>query len=439
LVPNYGMNDETQGLKEEQYAIVEKIGEGAFGEVYVAKNLVTKENVAIKCIDLEASAEELENIQSEIRFLSECKSEWTVKYIGSFLKGHQLHIVMEYVGGGSIYEQLIGGPIAENHIAVIVREVLKGLAYLHSDGRIHRDIKAANILLALDGSVKLADFGVSGSLVNANKRYTVVGTPYWMAPEVITEAGTDQKADIWSLGITCIEMTRGAPPYADIPPMVALVRIPKNEPPKLVGNYSSTFKEFVVQCLIKDPTKRPSASVLLEHEFVKKAQKVDVLKELLERNANMRNKTKAQALKKNGVFAKKYPEKKHQKKLSDEDGWDWDIKSLRIRTKEEKQSSKHHRKSSVVEDSGKSKPMTEDLSSSLQSEKQSNELESSGFDTVVDLNQINEDKRNGSDSNHSSVNYLLLRWEKIQFRQIKDEYEQYLSNLKKLKSKEEKK
>jgi len=270
---------------EDDYVLLDKIGEGSFGEVYLAQHKATKKNVAIKVIDLEASEDELDDIQYEIRFLSECKSPYTVEYFGSFLKNNELYIVMEYLAGGSVAEQLNAGAITETQVSVIVREVLKGLSYLHSDGRIHRDIKAANILLSFDGAVKLADFGVSGHLNGPMKRYTIVGSPYWMAPEVITEAGTDQKADIWSLGITCIEMTKGVPPYAELPPMHAIVKIARGDPPKLEGNYSKEFKEFVATCLIKDPSRRNSATQMLEHEFIKKHQNLghSALRDLIDR------------------------------------------------------------------------------------------------------------------------------------------------------------
>ncbi|KAE8599309.1 hypothetical protein XENTR_v10017136 [Xenopus tropicalis] len=253
---------------EEVFDVLEKLGEGSYGSVFKAIHKESGQVVAIKQVPVES---DLQEIIKEISIMQQCDSHYVVKYYGSYFKNTDLWIVMEYCGAGSVSDiiRLRNKTLTEEEIATILRSTLKGLEYLHFMRKIHRDIKAGNILLNTEGHAKLADFGVAGQLTDTMaKRNTVIGTPFWMAPEVIQEIGYNCVADIWSLGITSIEMAEGKPPYADIHPMRAIFMIPTNPPPtfRKPELWSDEFTDFVKKCLVKNPEQRATATQLLQEE-----------------------------------------------------------------------------------------------------------------------------------------------------------------------------
>mmetsp|Transcript_25644 Transcript_25644/g.47841 ORF Transcript_25644/g.47841 Transcript_25644/m.47841 type:complete len:484 (-) Transcript_25644:126-1577(-) len=266
---------------EDIFELNAKLGEGSYGAVFKAVDTRDGQTVAIKVLTVEN--EDAADLQKEINILKECNSPYIVKYKGSFEKEGRIWIAMEYCGAGAICDlmAICETTLDEKQIAVVMKHSLLGLQYLHKKKKIHRDIKAANILLNHAGDCKLADFGVSKELANTlAKSKTVIGTPYWMAPEVFTEkkTGYDAKADIWSLGITAIECAVGEPPHSSVHPMRAIFLIPKSPPPTLgEGDWSPEFKDFVAKCLVKDPAARPTATELLEHPFIKKSPKKNIM------------------------------------------------------------------------------------------------------------------------------------------------------------------
>ncbi|KAJ1587268.1 hypothetical protein NDA12_002121 [Ustilago hordei] len=275
------------------YRRLELVGRGAYGAVYRGVHVETGSAVALKVVNLDTPDDDVSDIQREVALLSqlrEAAQKNVVRYWGCWLKGPELWIVMDFAEGGSVRTLMKAGPIAERYCAVIVRETLVALNYLHKSGIIHRDIKAANILLTSTGKILLCDFGVAASLASNSvhsKRSTFVGTPYWMAPEVITEGKTyDQKADVWSLGITIYEMATGNPPLADVEQMRVIMLIPKSKPPRLPleGDFSPAMRDFVAACLNEEPKERATSEELNKLKWIKTYTKtpVSVLKELIQ-------------------------------------------------------------------------------------------------------------------------------------------------------------
>ena len=290
------------------------VGRGSFGKVYRARRKATGKEDAVKVIPMNEN-EGLEDVKREVSILKDCDSPHIVSYRGCYFTGTELWISMEFCGGGSV-EQITSTteePLREDQIARVCSEALKGLQYLHQHSKIHRDVKGGNILLTDSGQVKLADFGVSAQLATTlSQRNTFVGTTYWMAPEVILERQYDGRADIWSLGITAIEMAELAPPHHNLHPMRALFQIPKGPPPTLSkrGNWSTEFDDFVRACLVKDSNLRLQAWQALKLPFLEQEGGTACLLEAIETwkaalSANEIEKQKAKEREKEQNLAKR--------------------------------------------------------------------------------------------------------------------------------------
>jgi serine/threonine protein kinase len=285
---------------EFEFALGDCLGEGSFGRVFRAEHRQGKFELAVKIVSCSHDPEELKMLESELEILRQCRHENVVTYFGSRTDTEHdcLWIMMDFCGGGSVEDlvQTLGRqaskkrrkrdrqvgfrcPMSELQISIICASMVRALVYLHEHGIIHGDVKGSNILLTLQGTVKLADFGVSHQVhddsktLDSKRLVTVAGSPLWMSPELISSAQTGPKVDIWAIGITCLEMANGMPPHAEASALRVVRLIAGGAAPKLDSDagWSAEFHDFVAQCLIKDPTKRPNASELLSHPFLKQA------------------------------------------------------------------------------------------------------------------------------------------------------------------------
>ncbi|XVF18567.1 hypothetical protein REPUB_Repub11eG0033900 [Reevesia pubescens] len=276
------------GTNSKDYKLLEEIGHGASATVYRAIYLPLNKTVAIKSLDLDRC--NVDDMKRETQIMKLVNHRNLLQAYVSFTVGRDLWIVMPFMSDGSCFHVMKKGyanGFEESIICSILKETLKGLDYLHRQGYVHRDVKAGNILLDEHGTVKLSDFGVSACMFDSGDRQhcrnTFTGTPCWMAPEVMqqgTGTGYNYKADIWSFGITALELAHGHPPLSQYPPMKVLMMTLQNAPPRLDNDcgkkFSKSFKDMVAMCLVKDPRKRPTAEKLLKHSFFKHAKPPEI-------------------------------------------------------------------------------------------------------------------------------------------------------------------
>ncbi|KAI3977696.1 hypothetical protein MKX01_009581 [Papaver californicum] len=330
------------------YKLLEEVGYGASATVFRAIYLPTNEVIAVKCLDLDRCNSNLDDIRKEAQTMILIDHPNVIKAFCSFVVEQCLWVIMPFMAEGScLHLMKIAYPdgFEEFVIATILKETLKALEYLHRHGHIHRDIKAGNILLDSDGIVKLGDFGVSACMFDKGDRQrsrnTFVGTPCWMAPEVLQPgSGYDFKADIWSFGITALELAHGHAPFSKYPPMKVLLMTIQNAPPGLDYDrdkkFSKSFKEMVAMCLVKDQTKRPTAEKLLKHSFFKHAKPPELsVKNLLKDLPPLWDRVKALQLKDAAQLALKKMPSAEQEAISQSEykrgvsAWNFDVEDLK--------------------------------------------------------------------------------------------------------------
>lgn len=270
----------TPGDPHDKYNLKDKLGSGAAGEVYLAVDKITSKQVAIKRMLLEKQQRK-DMIITEIQVMKDMNFKSIVNYIECFLYGRELWIVMEYLEGGALTDIVLETVMDENQMATVTKECLTALDYLHLHNIIHRDVKSDNVLVGMKGEVKLTDFGFCAEINADEKRCTVVGTPYWMSPELVKKQKYDKKVDIWSLGILIMEMIDGEPPYLHETPLKALYLIAANGKPSVreesKSRLSSELKDFLDRCLQVHPEDRADTKELLNHPFIAKAKSLSVL------------------------------------------------------------------------------------------------------------------------------------------------------------------
>ncbi|KAJ8555924.1 hypothetical protein K7X08_013420 [Anisodus acutangulus] len=384
------------------YKLVEEVGYGASATVYRAIYLPFNEVIAVKCLDLDRCNSNLDDIRREAQTMSLIDHPNVIKSFCSFVVESYLWVVMPFMAEGScLHLMKIAYPdgFEESAICSMLKETLKALEYLHRHGHIHRDVKAGNILLDTNGAVKLGDFGVSACMFDSGDRQrsrnTFVGTPCWMAPEVLQPGtGYDFKADIWSFGITALELAHGHAPFSKYPPMKVLLMTIQNAPPGLDYDrdkkFSKSFKEMVAMCLVKDQTKRPTAEKLLKHSFFKNAKPPELsVKKLFADLPPLWNRVKALQLKDAAQLALKRMPSSEQEALSQSEyqrgvsAWNFDLEDLKLQAsllqeddeiqeiKEENDSMKaymnYKEKSIAIQYAGKSTPREDSNASEQES------------------------------------------------------------------------